>query len=218
MNSFIGKTERGSCLEWLQNGYNKSDVYGIITDSRDAYCDMTTDGGGWLVLLRRKDGTVDFYQRRNEYRVGFGDLRGEFWFGLASMHRFTKDVNHELRVDLEDWEGNTAYAKYSTFKVKMNTEEFRLTVGGYSGTAGDSFSSANGMNFTTKDADNDDNPDENCATRTKAGWWFKNCFQALLTGPYSHTSQGGGIVWKDWKDFGYSLKSCEMKIRPVGNA
>lgn len=213
-------TEAESCIEWLKNGFNQNGVYNITKATAaeyhhpTAYCDMTTDGGGWVVFLRRKDGTVDFDQRWGDYRRGFGDLKEEFWFGLVNVNRFTKLGKHELRVDLEDWEGNTAYAKYTTFKVATGFQHFRLTVSGYSGTAGDSFSSANGMNFSTKDSDYDGNPDVNCAELSKAGWWYSNCFQALLTGRYSHTPHGGnGIVWKDWKGFNYSLKSCEMKIR-----
>ena len=219
----IGTTKADSCLKWLQNGYNKSDTYKIVipvselqSGSATAYCDMTTDGGGWLVFLRRKDGTVEFDRLGAEYRNGFGDLRGEFWYSLDYLHRLTQHVDHELRVDLEDWEGNTTYAKYTTFKVGSYDEGFRLTVGGYSGTAGDSFSRANGMNFTTEDSDQDDNDSGNCAVQTKAGWWFKNCFRALLTGRYRapQSNDGGGIIWPDWKGFHYPLKGCEMKIRP----
>ena len=43
---------------------------------------------------------------------------------------------YELRVDLKDWEGNTAYAKYSIFYIGNSTENYSLTVSGYSGDAG----------------------------------------------------------------------------------
>ena len=193
------------------------DVYSREGDLMpSAYCDMRTDGGGWLVLLRRKDGSVDFDRTWDAYGLKIGNLLGEFWYGLIKMSRFTLRENHELRVDLEDWDGNTPYAKYSHFRVLYSGQHtFMMTIGGYSGTAGDALSSANDMAFTTRDSDNDMNADGNCAANAKGGWWFENCFQDLLTGPYSHTPHGGrGIVWSTWKGFSYSLKSCEMKIRP----
>ncbi|KAK2145691.1 hypothetical protein LSH36_662g01028, partial [Paralvinella palmiformis] len=38
---------------------------------------------GWIVVLRRRDRTVDFHEGRfwTEYENGFGDMSGEFWFG-----------------------------------------------------------------------------------------------------------------------------------------
>lgn len=176
---------------------------------------MRTDGGGWLVILRRKDGSVNFRRSWNDYRFTIGKLSGEFWYGLAYISWVTEFEDQELLVELEDWEGNTAFAKYSGFKVGPREENFTLNVSGYSGTAGDALSSANGMAFTTEDSDNDRNDQGNCAIMSKAGWWFKNCHQGLLTGPYSNNPQDGrGIIWSPWKGFQYSLKSSEMKIRP----
>ena len=44
-----------------------------------------------------------------------------------------------LRVDLEDFEENIANAEYNTFKVADEADKYRLTLGEYNGTAGDSF-------------------------------------------------------------------------------
>ena len=117
---------------------------------------METDGGGWTVFQRRKDGSVDFYRNWVDYEEGFGDLNGEFWLGLSKIHRLTQDgTDYTLRVDLEDFENETRYAKYSTFNIGDNTTDYTITVGGYSGDAEDSLAYHNGRKFTTKDRDND---------------------------------------------------------------
>ena len=101
-------------------------------------CDMITDGGGWTVFQRRLDGSVDFYRDWSSYKKGFGVLNGEFWLGNDNLHRLTAAGNVTLRVDLEDFEGNIRYAEYTTFKVADEADKYRLLIGGYSGTAGDS--------------------------------------------------------------------------------
>uniref|UniRef100_A0A1X7TKR3 Fibrinogen C-terminal domain-containing protein n=1 Tax=Amphimedon queenslandica TaxID=400682 RepID=A0A1X7TKR3_AMPQE len=106
------------CKAWKELGKNQSGVYPITPDDEPAfqvYCDMETDGGGWTVFQRRQDGSVDFYRNWTDYENGFGDLTGEFWLGLSKIHRLTKEGSNTLRVDLGDFEGNTAYANYSTF-------------------------------------------------------------------------------------------------------
>ena len=102
-------------------------------------CDMTTDGGGWTVFQRRMDGSVDFYRDWKAYKEGFGSLSGEFWLGNDNLHRLTYANDVMLRVDLEDFEENITYAEYKTFKVADEADNYRLTLGEYNGTAGDSF-------------------------------------------------------------------------------
>ena len=99
---------------------------------------MITDGGGWTVFQRRLDGSVEFYLDWKSYKNEFGDLKGEFWLGNDNLHRLTATDDTILRVDLEDFDGNKAYAEYTTFKVADEADKYRLLIGGYSGTAGDS--------------------------------------------------------------------------------
>ena len=177
---------------------------------------METDGGGWTVFQRRQDGSVDFYRSWIDYENGFGNLTGEFWLGLGKINRLTKEQSNTLRVDLGDFDGNTRYAQYTTFSVGDNTTEYTLTVGGYSGTAGDSLAwYHNGMKFSTRDNDND-NYSGNCAHIRHGAWWFNACIHSHLNGPYYHNpvvSLANGIIWRFWKGFKYSLKFTEMKTR-----
>ena len=130
-----------SCAKRLQIGFISSGVYTISPDggkSIQVLCDMTTDGGGWTVFQRRLDGSVDFYLDWQSYKNGFGDLNGEFWLGNDNLHRLTSTDDVILRVDLEDFDGNKTYAEYTTFKVENEADKYRLLIGGYNGTAGDS--------------------------------------------------------------------------------
>ena len=108
-------------------------------------CDMNTDSGGWTVFQRRLDGSVDFYRGWVSYKNGFGNLNGEFWLGNDNVHRLTDSDDVMLRVDLEDFEGNIAYAEYTTFKVADEADEYRLLIGGYNGTAGDSMAEGHSL-------------------------------------------------------------------------
>ena len=184
---------------------------------------METDGGGWTVFQRRQNGSVDFYRNWTDYEDGFGNLTGEFWLGLGKINRLTKEQSNTLRVDLGDFDGNTAYAQYTTFSVSNSTTEYTLTVGGYSGTAGDSLINStfnygihNGMKFSTRDNDNDLGGNFNCAQTYHGAWWFNTCFRSHLNGLYHHNpviSSDKGTIWSTWKGYNYSLKFTEMKTR-----
>ena len=97
------------------------------------FCDQATAGGGWLVFQKRLDGSVDFYRGWAEYKRGFGSLTGEFWLGLDKIHRLTSSGNYKLRVDLENFSGNTYYAEYDFLKLASERQKYKLSVGRYSG-------------------------------------------------------------------------------------
>ncbi|XP_035669610.1 angiopoietin-2-like [Branchiostoma floridae] len=183
------------------------------------YCDMDTAGGGWTVIQRRQDGSVPFNRNWEEYKLGFGDKKGEFWLGNEVIHLLTNFKNHQLRIDMEDWGGNKRFALYSTFRVSGEADGYRLHISGYSGTAGDSMAHNNGHRFSTLDRDNDVWSSHCSRTRGYAGWWFNSCTHSVLNGRYlgncgSSCSAWQGVVWYHWKGSDYSLKSVSMKIRP----
>ncbi|KAL9982263.1 hypothetical protein ACROYT_G004288 [Oculina patagonica] len=208
-----------SCAQLLQDGFTSSGVYTINPDGGkpiQVLCDMTTDGGGWTVFQKRLDGSVDFYLGWESYKNGFGELNGEFWLGNDNLHRLTAADDVMLRVDLEDFDGDIRYAEYTTFKEADEGDKYRLLIGGYSGTAGDSMAYQSGMQFSTKDEDNDQSSGS-CAQMYKGAWWYKNCHNSNLNGLYlsgSHSSTANGVNWLSFRGNNYSLKRTEMKVKP----
>jgi len=208
-----------NCAELYKSGQTISGVYTIDPDGSgafNAFCDQTTAGGGWTVFQKRLDGSVNFYRGWADYKNGFGNLKGEFWLGLDKIHRLTKTKNR-LRVDLEDTTGKTAYAEYDMFAVTSEKTKYKLSIGSYSGTAGDSLSWHRGQSFSTKDQDNDSHS-RNCAVSFKGAWWYTSCHHSNLNGQYhhgKHSSYADGVNWYHWKGHYYSAKRAEMKIRSV---
>ncbi|XP_078363940.1 angiopoietin-related protein 7-like, partial [Oculina patagonica] len=208
-----------NCAELYRAGKRISGVYTIDPDNAgafDVFCDQTTAGGGWTVFQKRLGGLVDFYRGWDDYKRGFGNLKGEFWLGLDKIHRLTKERSR-LGVELEDTSGNTAYAEYSFFGVTSEKSKYKLSLGTYSGTAGDSLDHHRGAAFSTKDRDND-NSSSNCATSRKGAWWYNSCVISNLNGLYlhgKHSSGYEGVNWYHWKGAHYSAKRAEMKIKPV---
>ena len=89
------------------------------------------------MFQRRQDGSVDFYQNWRTYQNGFGPVFGEHWLGNDRIHRLTFQKKYALRVDLWDWDDQSAFAYYSMFYVASRDLDYMLIVGGYSGTAGE---------------------------------------------------------------------------------
>ena len=174
---------------------------------------METDGGGWTVFQRRQDGSVNFNRNWVDYEKGFGNLTGEFWLGLSKVHHLTPDGANILRVDLEDFDSNTAYAQYNEFEILDDIAKYALVVQGYSGTAGDCLMNHNIMRFSTKDKDHDTNIISHCAQEARGGWWFTACFSSFLNGPYllGNNTYQAGINWPTLNE--WSLKFTEMKLR-----
>jgi len=127
-----------SCADLYNAGKTSSGVYTIDPDDSgafDVFCDQTTAGGGWTVFQKKIDGSVDFYRDWADYKKGFGNLNGEFWLGLDKIHRLTNSDTFKLRVDLEDWEGETRFAEYDMFAIGDEASKYILSLGSYSGTS-----------------------------------------------------------------------------------
>ena len=171
----------------------------------NVYCDMSTDSGGWIVIQRNRiNSQLNFDKNWREYEEGFGDLNKDFWAGLKLMHTLTQRGQWEMRVDYQKNDKTRCYLHYNNFSVGSASEEYPLTVGGFTGVGTDHFNyesyQHNGMKFTTLDNDNDQDSNGNCAADLKSGWWHNNCFQinANYQPPHAY----------------FTVLFIEMKIRP----
>lgn len=131
-------------------------------------CDLHTADGGWTVIQRRQDGTVDFNRNWTSYLEGFGDLNGNFFIGLETLYYLTtQKETQELYIILRDFEGVERHARYSSFSVGPPDQGYVLSIGAYSGDAGDSLGYNGGSKFATShDNYSHDRPH-------KGGWWYR---------------------------------------------
>nr|XP_042121543.1 tenascin-X isoform X4 [Peromyscus maniculatus bairdii]XP_042121544.1 tenascin-X isoform X5 [Peromyscus maniculatus bairdii] len=205
------------CGEEMQNGVSSSKTTTIFLNGNrerplDVFCDMETDGGGWLVFQRRMDGQTDFWRDWEEYAHGFGNISREFWLGNEVLHSLTQAGDYSMRVDLRA--GNEAvFAQYDFFRVDSAMENYRLHLEGYHGTAGDSMSYHSGSVFSARDRD-PNNLLIPCAVSYRGAWWYRNCHYANLNGLYGSTVDHQGVSWYHWKGFEFSVPFTEMKLRP----
>ena len=106
-----------------------------------------------------------------------------------------------MRIDYQKNDKTWSYLHYNNFSVGSASEEYLLTVGGYSGSlSGGRAVYYNNMKFTTPDNDNDEKG-SNCASSYKSGNWYKNCHYIDLNkqAPYVYPQ---------------SVFFTEMKIHP----
>ncbi|XP_078486487.1 angiopoietin-2-like [Ciona intestinalis] len=190
-----GNTESGMYKIWLVDRF----------ESIPIWCDMDVGSErGWMTIQRRIDGQASFERPWKDYVSGFGSPVAEYWIGLKNIYTLALNVRSSrggqarLRIDLEDTSGVKAYARYERFSVGTEADGYRLSVSGYSGTAGDLLAVSNNQTFHTNDQDNA----KSCASFKRAGWWYKNCGVAALNGPYPTVGRPHNgaykMQWKNW--------------------
>lgn len=213
------------CQELFDEGERQSGLFQIQPQESPPFlvnCKMTSDGG-WTVIQRRQDGSVDFNQPWEAYKAGFGDPQGEFWLGLEKVHRILGDRGSRLAVQLHDWEGHaeslqfpvhlggedTAYSLQLTAPVASELGATTVVPSGLS------------LPFSTWDQDHDLRGDKNCAKSLSGGWWFGTCGHSNLNGqyfrsiPHQRQQRKKGIFWKTWRGRYYPLQATTMLIRPT---
>ncbi|PNI51681.1 ANGPTL6 isoform 2 [Pan troglodytes] len=209
------------CAEARQAGHEQSGVYELRVGRHvvSVWCEQQLEGGGWTVIQRRQDGSVNFFTTWQHYKAGFGRPDGEYWLGLEPVYQLTSRGDHELLVLLEDWGGRGARAHYDGFSLEPESDHYRLRLGQYHGDAGDSLSWHNDKPFSTVDRDRD-SYSGNCALYQRGGWWYHACAHSNLNGVWHHgghyrSRYQDGVYWAEFRGGAYSLRKAAMLIRPL---
>uniref|UniRef100_A0A3Q3S747 Angiopoietin-like 6 n=1 Tax=Mastacembelus armatus TaxID=205130 RepID=A0A3Q3S747_9TELE len=226
------------CQHVLESGETTSGIYLLRLQSANhllqAWCEQTQAQGGWTVIQRRQDGSVNFFRTWEQYKQGFGNLDGEYWLGLEHLHWLTKQAHYKLRVTLEDWQGRQVFAEYDSFHLEPESDWYRLRLGLYQGTPshaiqvcpvphqvqffkfsfGTEAFSVNNLSCSLAVSPG------NCAHYQKGGWWYHMCAHSNLNGVWY---RGGhyrsryqdGVYWAEFHGGSYSLKRVSMMIKPT---
>ncbi|XP_038122532.1 ficolin-3 [Culex quinquefasciatus] len=181
------------------NEAHTSGVYELRLSTKSvpftAYCDVESLYGKWLVFQQRVDGSVDFNRSWVQYRDGFGAVgeSTEFWLGLEKLYQVTLSGSFELAIELKNETGWYGFARYKEFAISGEADQYKIyRLGSYSGSIGDKLGLHAGE-FKTYDRS------FYCDNHFLGGWWFNNCEDCFLNGPYSAKDETGkGIYWRGW--------------------
>ena len=99
--------------------YNITNFCGDCEQVAEGYCDVSTAGGGWLIIRRRdKLYSTNFCRGWMEYVDGFGDLNKEFWYGLKPICCLTNQGKGSYVLTLHLKMVQHPYLQYNHFKIK----------------------------------------------------------------------------------------------------
>ena len=181
-------------------------------------CQQTGDGGGWIVYLRRFDGSVIFNRTFAEYKNGFGQQGRQYesWLGNENVHQLVKTFNGGAKLRLEGYlrNGDSCVITAKRFKLEDEGMNYVIKLGQITSTHAavvNNLAYHRNRIFTAKDSNR-----LKCRTYT-GGWWYHSCHMVYLTGTwppsykskYTYTSMY-------FEDFGNEpMKAANMLFRPM---
>ena len=185
-------------------------------------CKQTGDGGGWIVCLRRFDGSLSFKRTWDMYKSGFGEQgeRKESWLGNENVYQLIRSFMYkgsfaELRIEAHGINGTSCMTTLEEFHLMDETDNyiflFNEGVSSHTGVVQD-LKYSMGSYFATFDRMRGY---KECFKQYSGGWWYSDrCHDVYFTGSYlkdNSSSTNDSYV----KHFPVPLKSIDMLFRPM---
>eukprot|EP00092_Neocalanus_flemingeri_P013055 GFUD01014069.1.p1 GENE.GFUD01014069.1~~GFUD01014069.1.p1 ORF type:complete len:303 (+),score=112.10 GFUD01014069.1:87-911(+) len=178
-----------------------------------------SSGPQWIGIQRRGQfgNPTNFFARSmDEYKIGFGNMTGEFWLGLDELARLTKDGKWEMQVDLVDYAGKTYTGIYHKFRVGAGPR-YELEVGEYDSSKStmgfDVFRENNKMAFSTKDVDQDTKSGDCSNKYGQGGWWYSACYDININGQNTGNAKVDNKGMAVYPGQNVMMKETEMKMK-----
>ena len=184
-------------------------------------CKQTGKGGGWIVFMRRFDGSLSFRRTWDRYKGGFGDQgeKKDSWLGNENVYQLIKSFaskggGAQLRIEAYGFNGTSCVTTLDKFVLKDETDSYMLLfskgVSSHSGVVED-WKYSNGTHFATFDHTEGH---DNCFKRKSGGWWLNNCHHVYFTGHYrkDHFNSTNEFYVRN---FPGPLKAVDMLFRPM---
>ena len=189
-----------NCMAIKENNQAATDgIYTIDPDGEgeiepfDCYCDMTTDGGGWTLVLLSNSSVAGCPRPYWTEVVNNVNLNGTLSEDITTFDLFLGVRNWNLlgtsaRLDMGESPSNLSHRAYYTFSLDEGNN-YALTMSDESvtiwteGTESPGMKTYhNGRQLTTRNADHDAHS-QNCSTLYyESAWWYGACWSGSFWG------------------------------------
>lgn len=188
------------------NPYNGRYYWALVRRCSSAYHALP-------ILVQRRYTTASYFnQYWSTFSKGFGGTTySYYWIGNNLLSQLTYGYRYKLRFNLRNRYSRWYYADYSYVYVSSESSSYRLSLGSYSGNAGNAMSYHNGQRFSTRDRDYDVYSYGNCASIFSGGWWHRSCYRVGINA--GKTPSSYYFKW-DYLPGGSSLSASEAWLVP----